>query len=126
MLPIRHETRYFFRTDAPIVYFGSSLAEKHIRVDLVEAVIHAADGNRATLRIEKPQFRGRAVLLACDDAAEGIFRFDHDDVARIDREYGLGIGPVDIMKIALCRDGQLVALPGLTFGKSALRHDRVL
>src|SRR5882757_6654341 len=117
MLPIRHETRYFFRTDAPDHVSepdASGLAEKHIRVDLVEAVIRAADGNRATLRIEKRklQFRGRTVLLAGDDAAEGIFRLDHDDVAGIDREYGLGIGPVGIMKIALCRDGQLVALPG--------------
>jgi len=71
------------------------------------ALLHAADGNRAALRIEKRklQFRRRTVLLAGDDAAEGVFRLHHDDVAGIDREYGLGIGPVDIVEVALCRDG---------------------
>src|SRR5258708_39715653 len=44
MLPRRHETRYFFRTDAPDHVSepdASGLAEKHIRVDLVEAVLRA-------------------------------------------------------------------------------------
>src|SRR5712671_112372 len=89
-------------------------------------LLDAADGNRAALRIEKgkPQFRGWTVLLAGDDAAEGVFRLHHDDIAGIDREHRLGIGPIDIMEVALRRDGELVALPELTFGKAALRHDR--
>src|SRR5450631_282263 len=90
------------------------------------ALLDAADGHRAALRIEKGklQFRGRTVLLAGDDTAEGVFGLDHDDVAGIDREHGLGIGPVDIMEITLRRDRKLVALAGLTLGEPALCHDR--
>ena len=92
------------------------------------ALLDAADGDRAALRIEKRklQFRGRTVLLAGDDAAEGIFGLHHDDVAGIDREHGLGIGPVDIVEVALRRDREFVAFAGLTLGKAALRHDRGL
>ncbi len=89
------------------------------------ALLHAADGNRATLRVEKgkPQFRARTVLLAGDDAAESIFRLHHDDIAGIYREYRLGIGPIDKVEVALRRDGQFVAFTSLTLGKAALRHD---
>ena len=90
------------------------------------ALLHAADGNRATLRIEKwkLQFCGGAVPFAGDDAAEGIFRFHHDDIARADSEYRLGIGPIDIVEVALRLDGELVTFAGLALGKAALRHDR--
>ena len=30
-LPMDHETRYFFRTDAPIVYFGSTMLPSRMR-----------------------------------------------------------------------------------------------
>ena len=30
-LPIDHQTRYFFRTDAPIVYFGSTMLPSRMR-----------------------------------------------------------------------------------------------
>jgi hypothetical protein len=80
----------------------------------------------AALRVEKGkfQFGSRTVLLAGEDAAEGIFGLDHDDVAGIDREHRLGIGAVDIMEVALRRDGQLVTFAGLAAGEPALCHDR--
>src|SRR4029077_15409485 len=70
------------------------------------------------------ELRGRAVLLAGDDAAKRVFRLHRDDIARIDREDGFCIGPVDVVKIALCRDGEFVALAGLTPGDASLCHDR--
>ena len=92
------------------------------------ALLHAVDGNRAALRIEKGklQFRGRAVLFAGDDAAEGVLGLDHEDIAGIDREHRLGIRPIDIMEVALRRDRELVALASLPLGKPACRHDRSL
>src|SRR6185312_2171650 len=72
------------------------------------------------LRIQegKSQLRGRAVLLARDDTAEGVFRFDIDDVARIDGQDRLGIGAVNIMERTLCRDRQFVAASRPSLGNA--------
>ena len=92
------------------------------------ALLDPVDGNRAALRIEegKLQLCCRAVLFACDNAAEGVFGFDRDDVAGIDREDRLCIRSIDVVETALPLDRELVALSSLTFGKAALCHDRGL
>src|SRR5258708_19850888 len=92
------------------------------------ALLDVIHRDRAALRIEegKLELRGRAVLLAGDDAAKGVFGFDRDDVARIDHQNRLGIRPIDIVEGTLPGDRELPALASLPFGNPALSHDRAL
>ena len=82
------------------------------------ALLNTAYRDRPALRVQerKPQFRGRTILFAGDDAAERILGLDHDDIARVDGQHGLGVRPVDIMKRPLRFDGEFMALAGLSFG----------
>src|SRR5215475_9118830 len=92
------------------------------------ALLDPVDGNRAALRVEERELQlcCRAVLFACDNTAEGVFGFDHHNIAGIDREDRLCIRSVNVVEAALPLDREFMALSSMAFGKAALCHDRGL
>src|SRR5882724_1641973 len=92
------------------------------------ALLDPVDGNRAALRIEEGKFklRGRAVLLAGDDAAESVFGLDHNDIAGVDRQNRFCVGTVDVVERTLLLDREFMALSSPALGQAARCHDRGL
>src|SRR5205809_1478388 len=92
------------------------------------ALLDPVHGNWAALRIEegKLELRGRAVLLAGDDAAKGVLGLDSDDITGVNRENRFCVGTIDVMERALVLNRELMALSGVALGKAAPCHDRAL